>query len=56
MYFRHASHFDFTMHTSTKDLQVTVDVRCAWIYFTRAFRIAIDGEVIYAEGKWPEAC
>jgi hypothetical protein len=31
---------------------VTVEIFIVWIYWTKAFRITIDREVVYEEGDW----
>lgn len=50
-YFQSVPHFDFVWLGQGRPFRVAVDVRVVWVYFTRAFQVTIDDEVIYREGK-----
>jgi hypothetical protein len=46
----HIPRFVFEMHSDASTHTVTVESRVTWIYFTKAFRISIDGQAVYSEG------
>lgn len=45
-------HFDFELTTSIGTLPAAIDVEVSWLLFVRAFRLTIDGTVVYGEGRY----
>lgn len=44
--------FDFEIATLGDPLAATIDVQVAWLVFVSGFRLRIDGQTVYAEGRW----
>jgi len=51
-FFSSIPHFEFDMYAGGRKFHVTIDLRTFLVYITTAFRLAIDGQVVYAEGRW----
>jgi len=49
-YGKHIPRFLFEMYSNGSRHTVMVENFVTWIYFTKAFRVSIDGHVIYSEG------
>lgn len=47
----YAPRFDFILPTTHGDFAARIDVRVAWLFFVSGFRLSIEDQVVYSEGR-----